>query len=665
MSESAEPRVVLRVGDTPTAEPVSSETLEEVAADIAVEVERDFKTALERVESGAVDCVIADHDPGFDGLALLEGVRRTHPTFPVFLLPETVDGEVSRRAVKADVTALIPQTAENALELVVDELAETVPARQGDRVRMPIHDRTATEEQRLKERALDEAPVGVTIGDATQPDEPLIYVNDSFEEITGYDKAEAIGVNCRFLQGEETDAETIADVREAVDNEEPVSVELLNYRDDGTPFWNNLVISPIRDDEGRVTNYVAFQQDITERKEAEAAIRAERETLRRLLDRVEGLLSDLTEILVRADDREEINRLTVERIGSDAEFDRAWIAEYDPTAHTVTVEASSDSAAERRTIDLDGDRPTAAVFADAIETGQIQSVPTASDLADEPFEETAAGIVIPLSYRRTTYGVLTVFDADAEVFDETERTILGALGRVIGSAINDVLSKRTVTADVTITIEIQLSDSSLFLVDLAGRVAESVDYRGIHVHDDGAVRFIVAVGADDEETLLHAADRYEGVTDVSVLSRTDDECVIELLAEGAPFVDALATYGAEIESVEIDTTGVHFEFRVATEQNGRAIIEELESTYDGVELLAYHETEERTASPRDFRATVESELTDRQLTALRTAYASGFFEWPRESDGDDLADSMGVVPSTYYQHLRTAEKKLVRAFFED
>jgi len=661
MSEQTESRVVLRVGADPTDEPLPEGRLRE-AIEAVVETERDFTAALDRVESGGVDCVVADHDDGFDGLALLEAIRRTRPSFPVILLPATVDGEVSRRAVRADVTGFVPQTATDLPELVAAELADAVPSSRDDRVRMPIHDRTATEEQRLKERALDEAPVGITIGDATAPDEPLIYVNDSFEELTGYGKEEAIGVNCRFLQGEETDAETTLEIREAVENEEPVSAELLNYRADGSTFWNNLVISPIRDEEGTVTNFVAFQQDVTERKEAETAIRAEREALRRVLDRVEGLVGDLTELLVRADDERAILEATVERFGSGPEFDRAWIAEYDPTEHSLSVIEDSDSEGDRRTVDPAGDGGTP--LDRAIETGDLQSVTGEGPLDSDDDERTDAGVLIPLTYRRTTYGVLGVFDADADAFDESERTILAALGRVVGSAINDVRSKRTVTTDVSIDIEIELADRSLFLVDLADRIGGELEYRGTRVHDDGDVRFLLAGDADDEEALLAAADRYEAVVGASVLSRTDGECVVELLAKGAPFIDALVAYGADIESISVEAAGVRLRFRVATEQNGRAAVEELESTYEGVELLAYRETAETGVSPRTFREDVESALTDRQLTALRTAHASGFFEWPRESDGDDLAEAMGVVPSTYYQHLRTAEKKLVAAFFD-
>jgi PAS domain S-box-containing protein len=119
---------------------------------------------------------------------------------------------------------------------------------------------------RLVERAMDAAPVGITIADAEQPDNPLVYANERFTALTGYEGAAVRGRNCRFLQGPETDPETVADLRAAVDAADPVSVDVLNYRRNGSGFWNKVDVAPIRGDSGAVTNYVGFQTDVTERK---------------------------------------------------------------------------------------------------------------------------------------------------------------------------------------------------------------------------------------------------------------------------------------------------------------------------------------------------------------------------------------------------------------
>ena len=124
-------------------------------------------------------------------------------------------------------------------------------------------------ELRLKNRLLDEAPIGISIAESGGEDNPLIYINDHFEELTGYDPGAAIGEGCRFLQGDTTREEPVAAIRDAIDNAEPVTVELRNRRADGTEFWNRVTIAPLTDSEGTVENYVGFQEDVTDRKERE------------------------------------------------------------------------------------------------------------------------------------------------------------------------------------------------------------------------------------------------------------------------------------------------------------------------------------------------------------------------------------------------------------
>jgi len=125
------------------------------------------------------------------------------------------------------------------------------------------------QELELNTTAMDGAPVGISISDPDQEDNPMIYVNEGFEEITGYSAEETVGRNCRFLQGPDTREEPVAAMRRAIDTEQPVAVELRNYRKDGTMFWNRVTIAPVENDDGEVTHFIGFQEDITERKERE------------------------------------------------------------------------------------------------------------------------------------------------------------------------------------------------------------------------------------------------------------------------------------------------------------------------------------------------------------------------------------------------------------
>ncbi len=136
----------------------------------------------------------------------------------------------------------------------------------------------------LLERALGAAGEGIVIADARLPDMPLIYVNPAFEAVTGYSRAETLGRNCRFLQGEDTDGAALAAIREAIAERRGVVVELLNYRKDGTPFWNRLSITPVQDAAGKVTHFIGVQSDVTERRLAQEGLAAANRQMRRDLE---------------------------------------------------------------------------------------------------------------------------------------------------------------------------------------------------------------------------------------------------------------------------------------------------------------------------------------------------------------------------------------------
>jgi PAS domain S-box-containing protein len=126
---------------------------------------------------------------------------------------------------------------------------------------------------RLRDRAIRAVAQGILITDATQPDNPIIFASPGFEQLTGYTAAEVVGRNCRFLQGPDSDREAVARVRTAVKDGQPCVVELLNYRQDGTAFWNELSISPVRDEDGQLTHFVGVQADVTARRRLEEQYR--------------------------------------------------------------------------------------------------------------------------------------------------------------------------------------------------------------------------------------------------------------------------------------------------------------------------------------------------------------------------------------------------------
>ncbi|MDX1722521.1 MAG: EAL domain-containing protein [Pseudomonas sp.] len=150
----------------------------------------------------------------------------------------------------------------------------------------------ADKQLRLLKRSLEASYNGALICDALADDQPIIYVNPAFERITGYSAAEAIGQNCRFLQGNEHEQAGIGEIRQGLAEKRDSHVVLRNFRKDGTPFWNDLYIAPVPNEEGEITHFIGVQNDISEQKrfESELAYNASHDVLTGLPNR--SLLED-------------------------------------------------------------------------------------------------------------------------------------------------------------------------------------------------------------------------------------------------------------------------------------------------------------------------------------------------------------------------------------
>ncbi|MFN3405543.1 MAG: PAS domain S-box protein [Cytophagaceae bacterium] len=124
----------------------------------------------------------------------------------------------------------------------------------------------------LLDRAIDSSKNGIIITDPNQPDNPIIYTNKAFEQITGYNYAEIIGKNCRFLQRDDRRQPEVEKLRRAIRDQKEASVIFRNYRKDGSLFWNELHVSPVFNRSGTLTNFIGVLNDITERKIAEETL---------------------------------------------------------------------------------------------------------------------------------------------------------------------------------------------------------------------------------------------------------------------------------------------------------------------------------------------------------------------------------------------------------
>ncbi|OTF01315.1 PAS domain-containing protein [Halorubrum sp. SD683] len=262
--------------------------------------------------NGEFDCCLLDAG-AFEAAADAIDARRerAEPAFLPFVL---LVSEGSR----AGLGHAAWERVDDVIELPVGRRAlVTRVSNLTERRRTSLRFRRTVADLRRKERAMDEAPVGITLARATDGDDsPLVYHNREFEELTGYGD-EILGEDCRFLQGPDTGEESRARIRRALDEDRPVEVDILNYRANGQKFWNRLSIAPLRDKEGNVTSYVGFQADITERKirerRLEVMARVLNHNLRNKMNLIEGYAD-----LLRDDPDEESRRRSLDVIAETA-----------------------------------------------------------------------------------------------------------------------------------------------------------------------------------------------------------------------------------------------------------------------------------------------------------------------------------------------------------
>lgn len=298
------------------------------------------------LDSGFDCCVLDAHAFGRVDEEIDRRRERAEPVFlPFVLLAQDAGSETARDPWEHvdDVVELPVRQA--ALRSRIANLVE----RRRTALRLADRERrlgAAVEELRQKDRAMDEAPVGIALAEPGTGNNPLTYVNEEFERLTGYGP-EMLGKDCRFLQGEDTDPETAAAVREAIDDERPVSADILNYRANGQKFWNRITVAPIRDENGDVIRFVGFQTDITDRKIRERRLEVMSRVLNHNLRNKMNLIEGYTDLL-RRDLDEEQRRKSLDVIGETTD-DLMRIAEAVRTIdHTLSKRESTEAAVELR-----------------------------------------------------------------------------------------------------------------------------------------------------------------------------------------------------------------------------------------------------------------------------------------------------------------------------
>jgi len=616
-----------------------------------------YEAARDRIADGTVDAAVTEQRlPDGTGLELLRTVRERDAGIPVVLFTADGDERLASAAISAGVTDYVPRGPSEKQRLALVDALEAATA-DPDR-------RFGAVTEQLKDRAMDEAPVGITIADGRRRDTPLIYVNEAFQELSGYDESTALGRNCNFMQGTESGEAEIAEMAKAIDAGDPVEVELVNYTADGDPFWNRVHIAPVHDESGTVTHYVGFQLDITERVEAEREARRqaekatrEREKVEALLDRLDGLVTDVTSRLLEADSRSAVERAVCDRLVETDEYGLAWVVDRDPA--TDTLAATTRSGIDDSTdldVPLDADDPVAR----AARTGDLQVL---TDGLPERYAALSVGGIaaVPLAYGDVRYGVLAV-GLESDAVPQSERRVLAAIGRSTAMALHVLTSQQLLSSDEVIELSFSLSGAAPFVVGLSADLGTEFVHVGTVTREQDATTLFFETDADPA-AVEAVVDDYDSVAAYTSVTTGEGRSVVEFTVSESPLVQLLLDRGGRITALSAADGSGELTVELPPDAQPREVVDAVEKRLPGADLSAYREHERPAETRQDIRGRIDERLTDRQATALRTAIVGGFFEWPRETTGEDLAASMDIGRSTFHQHLRAAQRKVFEELY--
>ncbi|SIR74056.1 bacterio-opsin activator domain-containing protein [Natronorubrum thiooxidans] len=438
---------------------------------------------------------------------------------------------------------------------------------------------------------------------------------------------------------------------------------------DGSQFRATEVISPLRDDRGRHRGFAVFVRDVSASHEEFEAVRSRR-------DELEGRYAvaqahrAVARSLLESTDHEEVETRTCAALTDGRAYEYAWI-----DRATVT-DRRSDWRASSGIEPADVDRLVPDHWQEdgpATDDGEgTLSVATDVPLDIEPEGENGAGsdgegalARVPLCYGDTVYGTLTVATDRVAAFDADERQWLETLGKQVGYAIAAIRRRNLLLSDRVVELEFACRDDDSFFVDASQRLGCRFELDSLVPISETTQLYYVRLQDGSPADVFDLAADDPGIDDCRLVETDEDGWRVEFVVEGSSPTLTLTEYGVTVIDAVTEGGVTTITAESAADADLRTVLVGLRSGFPNSELVGKREAERTVQTAREFREGLEDRLTDRQEASLRAAYFGGYYDWPRESTAEEIADAMGVSSPTLHNHLRKGQHELLRTFFDD
>lgn len=498
------------------------------------------------------------------------------------------------------------------------------------------------------------------------------FVNDATADYLGQEKRAVVGATDEELFGEEAGQDIRRQERTVQETERTRTFEETLPVADGERVFET-TRSPYYDADGDLAGTVSVCRDVTEQKARERKLKAQRDELA-TLNRINEVTREVVEALIGESNREELEQAVCDRLADSELYEIAWIGQPEPGGSEI-VEFVGAGLGDRasdlfETLDAseDSGEPVASAYYDG-ETRVIQSISDTEAIAASHRAilldyGVQSGIVVPLRYGDTTYGVLAVGSDRESAFSEREADAFDLLGEIIGFAINAVKHRQLALSDTVAELEFKLTDPDSFYVAVSEELGCTLELEGMAAGSDGMLLFYDSVTGAEPEAVLALADEWDAVENARLVSHHGDTALFEFTMSGSSLVLTLSEHGANTrEAITANGEG-RIVAELPSDADVREVVEQVRSAFPGIELVAKREREREVQTAHEFRRELAGRLTDAQSTALRASYFSGYYEWPRDSTAEEIADSLGVSSPTLHQHVRKAQRELLATFFD-
>ncbi len=423
---------------------------------------------------------------------------------------------------------------------------------------------------------------------------------------------------------------------------------------------------------------VAFVQSVAnvlataiDRRKREQLLEHQREQLA-TLDELNSVVRGIIDTIIEQSTREEIEGAVCTHLARANSYAFAWIGEVDADSQQVVPRAEANASAylEAMTISADpddehGQGPTGR----AIRTQEMEVTRDVRvDARHRPWRDAArecgyqSSAAIPIVHEETVYGVLNVYTERKQAFADQEQAVVGQLGEIVGHAIAALERKRALTSDEVVEIRLQVRD--LFGQLAASGTDQRITFDQTIPIGDG--QYVVYGTTTDEglgalEEIVATEPTWESLT---VISDAFGEVRFELRLTRSKLISTVTTHGGAVERAILEDGDFSVTVQLPQGADVRQVIDALQEINPRVEPLTRRQISRTPADGTQCIDAWTERLTNRQRQSLEAAYFAGFFEWPRDQTGEAVAESMGLSPATFHQHLRAGTRRLLETVLE-